>query len=167
VGARALLRVLLPLGGLGAALWPVRALEVVDLDRNRAVALYPAERFRLRYRHSLYGGAVWEHFRLVGGELVLEALEAEQEAALEYYGLPQRPSRAGELYAVRGLRQRFGELVVRATATGERTLLLDSLTLPLYRDREGHRVRLRAVRAPAAWVGLGAVRTLWEVWKGR
>ncbi len=167
MGARALLRVLLPLGGLGAALWPVRALEIVDLDQNRVVALYPADRFRLRYRHSVYGGVVWEYFRLVGGELVLEGLEAEQEAALEYYGLADRPRRAGELYAIRGLRQRFGELVVRATATGERTVLLGSLTFPLYRDREGHRVRLRAVRAPAAWVGLGAAHTLWEAWRSR
>lgn len=163
-----LLRLLLPLGGLGAALWPVRALEVADLDRNRVVALVPTDRFRLRYRHSVYGGLVWEHFRVADGELVLEGVEAEQEAALEYYALPQRPLRVRGHFAVHRLDHRLGELVVRATATGERTLLLDGLTLPLHRGgREGHRLRLRAVRAPAAWVGLGAARTVVEVWRSR
>lgn len=144
---------------MAAALWPVRALEVVDLDRDRTLAVWPAQPFQLRYHHSLYGGQVWEFFEVVGTEIVLEGVEAEQEAAAEYYGFPGRPARAGGRYRVSGIRQRFGELVVRATATGQRTLVVGSTELPLYAGgREGHRIRLRVVRAPSAWV---AVNTLW------
>lgn len=145
---------------MAAALWPVRALEVADLDRDRPVAIWPAQPFQLRYRHSLYGGRVWEFFAVAGTEIVLEAVEAEQEAAVEYYALPKRPARAGGRYRVSGVSHRFGELVVRATATGQRTLLVGGLELPLYAgDREGHRIRIRVVRAPAAWVGVHALWT--------
>lgn len=151
--ARALL---LSLGGaLAAAAWPVRALEVLDLDRGRLVALYPARPFQLQYRHSVYGVRVWEQFTVVGTEVVLEAVEAEGEAALEYYGLPRRPVRVGDRYRVAGLNQRWRELVVRATATGQRTLQVGRAVLPLFGEgREGHRIRIRVARAPAASVVL-------------
>ncbi|MDR7410023.1 MAG: DUF1850 domain-containing protein [Armatimonadota bacterium] len=156
VPARALF---LPLGGaLAAALWPVRALEVVDLDRDRLVSVYPAGPFQLRYRHSVYGGLVWEQFTVVGTEILLDSVEAEQEAALEYYGLPQRVTQAAGRYRLSPVRQRLGELVVRATATGQRTLVVGRTSLPLYGEgREGHRVRLRGVRVPAGWLALSAV----------
>ncbi|MFN3285400.1 MAG: hypothetical protein ACK45F_03890 [bacterium] len=153
---RALARALfLPLGGaVAAALWPVRALEVVDLDRDRLVAVYPAGPFQLRYRHSVYGGLVWEQFTAVGTELFLDSVEAEQEAALEYYGLPGRITRAAGRYRLSPVGQRLGELVVRATATGQRTLMVGHTSLRLHEEgREGHRVRIRVVRAPAGWVG--------------
>lgn len=145
----------LPLGGaVAAALWPVRALEVVDLDRDRLVAVYPAGPFQLRYRHSVYGGLVWEQFTVVGTEVLLDSVEAEQEAALEYYGLPQRVTRLAGRYRLSPVGQRLGELVVRATATGERTLVVRRTSIPLYGEgREGHRVRIRVVRVPAGWVG--------------
>ncbi len=159
--ARLLARVLLvPASGVVVAgLWPVRTLEVVDLDADRLVALYPVARFQLRYRHSLYRGLVWEQFRLVGTDLVLDAVEAEQEAALEYYRFAQRVTRAGPRYRVTGLQQRLGELVVRATEKGERTLVVEGGELPLFaHGREGHRMRLRAVRVPAAWMAWGWLR---------
>ncbi len=152
---------LVPLGGVVAAgLWPVHALEVADLDRNRVVASFPAQEFQLRYRHSLYGGRVWEHFAVVGKELVLVAVEAEREAALEYYGFLPRVVRRGDRYRVSPLAQRTTELVVRGTATGQRTLLVGRSALPLYgHDREGYLLRVRVVQVPAVWLGL---RWAWE-----
>jgi len=147
-------------GAVAAGLWPVAALEVVDLDRHRVVASFPVRAFQLRYRHSLHGGRVWEHFAVVGTQLVLVAVEAEREAALEYYGFPQRVVRWGNRYRVFPVGRGMPELVVRGTATGQRTLLLGKLALPLYgHDREGHRFRVRVARAPAAWVGL------WWAWE--
>ncbi|MDR7392431.1 MAG: hypothetical protein QN182_10200, partial [Armatimonadota bacterium] len=50
------------------------------------------------------------------------------------------------------------KLVVRATATGQRTLVVGRTSLPLYGEgREGHRVRLRGVRVPAGWLALSTV----------
>jgi hypothetical protein len=162
VAAKAVARIfLVPLGGaVAAGLWPVPALEVVDLDRHRVVASFPVRAFQLRYRHSLYGGRVWEHFAVAGMELVLVAVEAEREAAVEYYGFPQRVVRRGNRYRVFPVGRRMPELVVRGTATGQRTLLLGRFALPLYgHGREGHRFRVRVTRAPAAWVGL------WWAWE--
>lgn len=123
------------------------------MDANRLVALYPAGPFQLLYRHSVYGARVWEQFAVAGTDVVLEAVEAEAEAAVEYYGLPHRPVRTGGRYRVAGVNQRWGELVVRATATGQRTLQVGRSVLPLFDEgREGHRIRIRAVRAPAGWV---------------
>lgn len=146
------------LGGAALAAWPVRVLEVVDLDREQRVAVYPAGPFKLRYRHSVYRGRVWEHFTVVGTDLVLEAVEAEQEAALEYYGLPQRATVQAGRYRLFLVGHRLSQLVVRATATGQRTLLVGRWSLPLYAaGREGHRVRLQVVRTPAVQVALEAL----------
>lgn len=149
----------LAVGGAALALWPVRVLEVVDSDRQQPVAVLPAGPFQLRYRHSLYGGTVWEQFRVVDTEIVLEAVEAEQEAALEYYGLPQRVTEHAGRYRLWPVGHRVRELVVRATATGQRTLVVGRWALPLYtQDPEGHRVRLRVARAPVARVAVHELR---------
>lgn len=153
------------LGGIALAAWPVRMLEVVDLDREQRVAVYPAGSFQLRYRHSVYRGRVWEHFTVVGTDFVLEAVEAEQEAALEYYGLPQRATVHRGRYRLSLVGHRLSQLVVRATATGQRTLLVGRWSLPLYAaGREGHRVRLQVVRTSAIRLALETL--LWRARSG-
>jgi len=139
---------------LAAAAWPLQVLEVADLDEGRLLAALPAQSFQLRYRHSLYRGYVWEHFSVSGTHLTLEAVEAEREAAGEYYGLLHRVVRTDGRYRVSAATAPVEELVVRATALGERALLLGRFALPLYPDREGHRIRIRVVRGPVAQVAL-------------
>ncbi|MDR7416069.1 MAG: DUF1850 domain-containing protein [Armatimonadota bacterium] len=141
-----------------AALWPVPALLVQDLDGPEVMGIFPVgpgQTLHLRYRHSLYGGRVWEHFRIGREGLVLVAVEAEREAALEYYGLPRRIRYRTGGGIVEGLKLPVGELVVRATSLGERTLVVGGRAIPLAAGREGHRIRLRVVSLPA-------VRLVWN-----
>ncbi|MCS7173588.1 MAG: hypothetical protein N0A24_09470 [Armatimonadetes bacterium] len=136
---------------LTLALWPVPALLVQDLDEPGVVGIFPlrpGEILSLRYRHSRYGGWVWEHFQAGANGLVLTGLEAEQEAALEYYGLPQRIRYRAGRAAIEGLRVSVGEVVVRATSLGERTLVVGGRAIPLAAGREGHRIQLRVVSLP-------------------
>ncbi len=147
------------------ALWPVDAVVVDDLDASRTLVELPArpgQEVVLRYRHSRYGGEVWEHLVVQRGGFLLTKLVAEREAALESYGLPH-PIRHREGRAVlAGLRIPVGELVVRATALGERTLLVAGQVIPLAVGREGHRIRIRVGKAPVARL-IGS----WMLRKGR
>lgn len=146
---------------LAAALWPVPAVAVEDLEAHRTVAriaLHPGETIVLRYRHSLYGGWVWEYLTVQGNRLVLTALEAEREAALEYYGLSGRIVRRNGRAFLDGLHVPVGAPVVRATALGERTLIAGGKVIPLATWREGGRFCLRPGSMPlgeVAWNTLG------------
>jgi len=145
---------------LAVALWPVPAIAVEDPDAHRTVAriaLYPDRTVALRYRHSLYGGRGWEHLSVEGTGFVLTALEAEHEAALEYYGLRGRVVHRSGRAVLAGLHVPVGTPVVRATALGERTLIVGGQTIPLTSWGEGERVRLRPDFMPfgaAAWDAL-------------
>jgi hypothetical protein len=145
---------------LAVFLWPVPAVAVEDPDAHRTVArivLLPDRTVALRYRHSLYGGRVWEHLAVEGTGFVLTALEAEHEAALEYYGLRGRIVHRNGRAALVGLHVPVGAPVVRATALGERTLIAGGKTIPLTSWGDGGRVRLRPDFMPlgeAAWNAL-------------
>lgn len=135
------------------ALWPAPVLLVEDLDEPGVMGIFPlmpGETLSLRYRHSLHGGRVWEHFRVSGRGLVLTGLEADREAALEYYGLPGRIRHRADRVAIEGLRLFVGGLVVRATSLGERTLVVGGRAISLAAGRKGHRIRLRVVYLPGA-----------------
>jgi hypothetical protein len=156
------------LAALTVALWPVPTLLVEDLDEPEVMGIFPVvpgQPLHLRYRHSLYGGWVREHFRAGRDGLVLVAVEAEREAALEYYGLPQRIRyRTKEGGIVEGLKFPVGELVVRATSLGARTLVVGDHAIPLAAGRDGHRIRLRVVCLPAVRL---VWNRLWPHGKGR
>ncbi len=146
---------------LAVALWPVPAIAVEDPDAHRTVAripLYPDRTVVVRYRHSLYGGQVWEYLAVEGSGFVLTALEAEHEAALEYYGLRGRIVHRNGHATLAGLYVPVGSPVIRATALGERTLIVGGQTIPLTSWGEGARVRLRPGSMPfgeAIWNALG------------
>lgn len=134
---------------------PVGVLEVVDADASRVVlvaVVRDGEAVTLRYRHSLYGGLVWEVLRVRESGLVLEELEAEREAALEYYQVNRKVVRKNGLFRVEGVSLPVGDLYVRATGLGERTLILQGRELPLAGSgREGHRIQIRVRRRPFVW----------------
>lgn len=71
------------------------ALQVRDADEGgrvvQTVRIGEGEPFRIRFTHSMYGGSVWETYRIVAGVdgLMLERLgvRTERGGAAEYYAL--------------------------------------------------------------------------------
>jgi len=147
------------------AAWPIPAIVVEDIDGGGRVAAMAAPEgtiLALRYRHSLHGGLVWEHLRVRDGALVVEAVEAEREAAAEYYRLASPIRRNGARFRVDGLARRLPDLVVRATRLGERALVAAPGVLTLGdAARDGHRIAITVRRWPRALVCWAARTTPW------
>jgi|DewCreStandDraft_1066081.scaffolds.fasta_scaffold00216_30 hypothetical protein len=132
-----------------------RVLEVEDADAQRDLlmtVIREGEAVTLRYRHSLYGGLVWEVLRVRGDRLVLEEVEAEREAALEYYQFAGKVVRMDGRFRVTGLDLAVRELYVRATQLGGRTLIVRGRELSLPGEgREGHLIRIRLSKRSLLW----------------
>lgn len=143
-------------------MWPISWLEVRDVDASRTLLLSvvsEGEVVTLRYRHSLYGGFVWEILAIRGGRFVLEELEAEREAALEYYQVNGRITAVNGRYRISGLHQPFEALQVRATLLGGRTLIFRGKEIPLAgSEGDGHLVWIRIARGPLVQFLLSRLR---------
>ncbi|MDR5703692.1 MAG: DUF1850 domain-containing protein [Armatimonadota bacterium] len=133
-----------------------RVLEVVDADTSRAIlvaTIREGESVILRYVHSLYGGLVWEVLRVRGTLLVLEELRAEREAALEYYQVEGKVTNENGRFRIGSLSLPVGEVSVRATGLGRRTLIWRGREIPLAgAGREGHLIRIQISRRSLLWL---------------
>ena len=113
----------------------VRDAHGVELAR---APLTGSEGFALRYRNSLYHSIAQERFEVVGSQLRLVSLEAQEPAVLEeYYGAfgAERDASGSDLaWSVAVERPPISlPLRVQATRLGERTLVTHDGPVPLWR----------------------------------
>jgi hypothetical protein len=100
-----------------------------------------------------------------GGALALEAVEAEREAAAEYYRLRGPIRRHGARFRVDAAARPLPEIVLRATRLGERTLITRHGALPLaVAAGDGHRVRItvRPLARALLWWETRTTPWMWE-----
>lgn len=142
MGTRAMTLLALALVGMAtmlgmALLQPVSWVQAVTADGTRIACgrASSATPITLTFTHSMFGGAVSEHYRLRDGE-TLERIRivTERAAAAEYYALDGQVRRVDDGYEVVAPPYATGQLVVRIDSRGDHRLTIGETTWPLYRQ---------------------------------
>lgn len=98
----------------------------------------PESRFVLRYRNSVYGSVAEERFAIgPDGQMILVELAADEAAVLDEYYMADRPrpARAGDTrrwWAAPESPLAIEQLFVAATQHGQRSLVVENRTIPLW-----------------------------------
>jgi len=133
-------------------LWPLQTVRLVNNTRQRELACAAVREgatLELSYVHSIYQQPATEEFRVSAAGLDLVRLRSVSVPVLEYYARPEPIQPAGTEYVVEVAPERHTALAVLVSALGQRTVLYDGRTWPLYRlAGDGDRVRLAVETAP-------------------
>jgi len=125
----------------GPASEPGTAWQLVARAENDTVLLrvaLPDGRFTLRYRNSVYGSLAEERFSIdADGRMVLVEVAADEAAVLDEYYAASRPLLTDEGDARRWRAApesplALEQLALAATQHGQRTLVVEGATIPLW-----------------------------------
>ncbi|HXI17603.1 MAG TPA: DUF1850 domain-containing protein [Chloroflexota bacterium] len=138
-----------------AAVWllrPLPTLRLVNDTRQRELtcaAVREGSTLGLSYVHSIYQQPATEEFRVSASGLILVRLRSPSVPVLEYYARPEPIETDGNEFVIEVMPQRHTALSVLVSALGQRTVLYDGHTWPLYRlAGDGDRVRLAVETVP-------------------